>query len=116
MGSQPHNSFPYNGVSYHTGAHNGYNERITVYRYQIAEPILFEKSLRASIEHGHANDRADDYSSVAYWYQTLPHAPFPTLLPVEARLPRPDVHMQPVNLPIRPERRVSGSSFDPDLR
>ena len=114
-GSQPHNAFLYNGVSYHTGPHNGYNERITVYRYQIADPVLFEKSLRVSIEHGHANDRADDYSSVAYWYQTLPHKPFPPLLPVEARLPRPDVHIQPVNLPIRPERRVSGSPFDPKL-
>lgn len=115
-GSQPHNAFPYNGVSYHNGRHNTYNERITVYRYQIADPILFHKSLRASIEHGHANDRNDDYSSVAYWYQTLPHKPFPPLPKMEDRLPRPDVHVQPANLPIRPARRVSGSPFNPELK
>ena len=28
--------------------------------------------------------------STAYWYQTEPHAPFPPLLPVDQRLPRPD--------------------------
>jgi hypothetical protein len=27
----------------------------------------------------------DDISSVAYWYQTLPHAPFPPLLGRNAR-------------------------------
>jgi D-arabinan exo alpha-(1,3)/(1,5)-arabinofuranosidase (non-reducing end) len=114
-GSQPKNAFPYNGVSYDNGLHNAYNERITVYRYHVADPILFQQSLRVSIEHGHANDRSDDYSSVAYWYQTLPSRPFPPLLPVEARLPRPDVTVQPVDLPLRPERRVSGSRFRPEL-
>jgi hypothetical protein len=115
-GSQPANAFLYNGVSFHKGTHNHYNERITVYRYQVCEPIIFHESLRASIEHGHANDRADDYSSVAYWYQTLPHAPFPPLPAMEARLPRADVAVQPANLPIRPGRKVSGSPFDPELR
>jgi hypothetical protein len=43
-----------------------------------------------TIEHGHANRRADDYASTAYWYQAEPHKAFPPLLPVELRLPRPD--------------------------
>jgi hypothetical protein len=30
-----------------------------------------------------------DYSSVAYWYQTEPHAAFPVLPPLAARLPTP---------------------------
>ena len=115
-GSQPHNAFTYNGVSYHNGIHNGYNERITVYRYHIADPIIFNESIRVSIEHGHANDRCDDYSSCAYWYQTLPTKPFAALLPVAERLPRPDVIVQPVDLPIRPERKASGSRFNPELR
>jgi len=51
-------------------------------------PITFARSLRATIEHGHANDRADDYCSVAYGYQTEPHAPFPAPPGVEERLPR----------------------------
>ena len=62
--------------------------RWTVYRFHLDSPIPFTKSLRATIEHGHANDRADDYYSVAYWYQTEPHAAFPALPPVEDRLPK----------------------------
>jgi len=62
--------------------------RWSVYRFHLDSPITFTKSLRATIEHGHADDRADNYYSVAYWYQTEPHAPFPPLPPVEDRLPR----------------------------
>ena len=116
FGSQPHNAFPYNGVSYHNGIYKDYNERITVYRYHVLDPIIFEKSIRVSIEHGHANDRSDDYSSVAYWYQDLPNKPFPRLPPVEARLPRPDATIQPVDLPVRPVRQPVASPFNPDLR
>ncbi|HXY01076.1 MAG TPA: glycoside hydrolase family 172 protein [Candidatus Limnocylindrales bacterium] len=61
--------------------------RWSVYRFHLDSPITFTKSLRATIEHGHANDRGDNYYSVAYWYQTEPHAPFPPLPPVESRLP-----------------------------
>ena len=38
-----------------------------------------ERSIRVTIEHGHANKRSDDYSSVAYWYQAEPHSPFSIL-------------------------------------
>lgn len=62
--------------------------RWSVYRFHLDSPITFTKSLRATIEHGHANDRADNFYSVAYWYQTEPHAPFPELPPVEDRLPK----------------------------
>ncbi len=58
-----------------------------VYRYHIEDPIPFAKSIRVTIEHGHANDRADDFASVAYWYQTEPHAPYPALPAAEARVP-----------------------------
>lgn len=61
--------------------------KATVYRFHLPDPIPFFKSIRVTIEHGHANDRADYYSSVAYWYQTEPHKPFPPLPPVEKRLP-----------------------------
>ncbi len=61
--------------------------KATVYRHHIPDPIPFRKSLKVSIEHGHANDRSDFFSSVAYWYQTEPHAPFPELPPVEEMLP-----------------------------
>ena len=34
--------------------------KATVYRFHIPDPIPFKKSIRVTIEHGHANDRADD--------------------------------------------------------
>jgi hypothetical protein len=61
--------------------------RSSVYRFHLDSPIPFRKSLKATIEHGHANARSDNYFSVAYWYQTEPHAAFPPLPPVEDRLP-----------------------------
>ncbi|MCH7698832.1 MAG: DUF2961 domain-containing protein, partial [Chloroflexi bacterium] len=48
----------------------------------------FQKSIRVTIEHGHANNLSNDYSSTAYWYQTEPHAAFPPLPEVADRLPR----------------------------
>ena len=62
--------------------------RSSVYRFHLDSPIPFTKSLRATIEHGHANVRSDNYFSVAYWYQTEPHAAPPALPPVESRIPR----------------------------
>lgn len=62
--------------------------RSSVYRFHLDSPITFAKSLRATIEHGHANHRSDNFFSVAYWYQTEPHAAFPPLPPVNQRLPR----------------------------
>lgn len=62
--------------------------RWSVYRFHLDSPIPFTKSLRATIEHGHANHRSDNYFSVAYWYQTEPHAAFPALPTLEQRIPR----------------------------
>jgi Protein of unknown function (DUF2961) len=60
----------------------------SVYRFHLDSPIPFTKSLRATIEHGHANDRGDNFYSVAYWYQIEPHARFPALPRMDARLPK----------------------------
>ena len=62
--------------------------RTSVYRFHLDSPITFTKSLRATIEHGHANHRSDNFFSVAYWYQTEPHAAFPALPPVDQRIPK----------------------------
>ena len=62
--------------------------RSSVYRFHLDSPITFTRSLRATIEHGHANHRSDNYFSVAYWYQTEPHAAFPPLPSLEQRIPR----------------------------
>jgi hypothetical protein len=60
----------------------------TVYRFHTDSPVTFQKSLRFSIESGHGNHRSDNYYTTAYWYQTLPHKPFPALPPAPSRIPR----------------------------
>jgi Protein of unknown function (DUF2961) len=62
--------------------------RWSLYRFHLDSPITFTKSLKATIEHGHGNHRSDNYYSVAYWYQSEPHAAFPPLPAVNDRLPR----------------------------
>jgi hypothetical protein len=66
---------------------NDYSGKMTQYRFHIADPIIFRKSLLFSIEHGHGNSQSNDYSSVAYWYQREPHKIYPEILPVAKRLP-----------------------------
>ena len=83
-------SAPYHGVIVNQGTPDfKWKGKNSLYRYHIEDPIFFEKSIKFTIEHGHANKLSLDYSSTAYWYQTEPHLPFPTLLPVQERLPRP---------------------------
>ncbi|MEJ2705271.1 MAG: DUF2961 domain-containing protein [Sedimentisphaerales bacterium] len=59
--------------------------RFSLYRWHIMDPIRFEKDLKVTIQalgwqsEGRYLPLQDDISSVAYWYQTEPHAPFPTL-------------------------------------
>jgi hypothetical protein len=83
--SQPFSNL-YFGCPLNDGSHSQ-NALWNVYRYHIEDPIPFTRSIRVTIEHGHANSRKDDFSSVAYWYQTEPHAAFPPLPKPEDRLP-----------------------------
>ncbi|MBS7638186.1 DUF2961 domain-containing protein [Candidatus Bathyarchaeota archaeon] len=53
-------------------------------------PIRFRKSIRATIEHGHANTLSLDISSTAYYYLKEPRRGGSPLAPVAERLPRPD--------------------------
>jgi len=59
-----------------------------LYRWHTESPITFEKSIKVTIEHGHANHRSDNFYSTAYWYQTEPHAAFPQLPAAADRIPR----------------------------
>jgi len=82
---------PYHGVTVYSGTDDWpWKGKSSLYRFHIEDPVMFEKSIRVTIEHGHANSLSNDYSSTAYWYQTEPHAPFPALPPAADRLPRPD--------------------------
>ena len=81
---------PYTG--FHLVENPDFSGKNAMYRWFLADPIRFRKSLVWTIEHGHANNFCNDYTSVAYWYQIEPHAAYPPLLDVAARLPRvPDV-------------------------
>lgn len=77
---------PFHGLPLPGGPN--WSGKMTWYRYHILDPVYFEKSIKVTIEHGHANRRSDDYSSTAYWYQTEPHRPLRPMLPAEKRLPR----------------------------
>lgn len=62
--------------------------RYCLYRWHTEGPLAFEKSIRVTIEHGHANCRSDNFYSTAYWYQTEPHGEFPALPRAQARVPK----------------------------
>ena len=63
------------------------------YRFHIPDPIFFEESLKVTVQQIGVSykglfERQDDVTSVAYWYQTEPHAKFPALPDREERWPR----------------------------
>jgi hypothetical protein len=61
--------------------------RYCLYRFHGDNPVTFTKYLRHTIEHGHANDRADNFYSCAFWYQDQPFTDFPALPAVAQRMP-----------------------------
>jgi hypothetical protein len=60
-------------------------QRFGLYRWHIMDPIRFEKDLKVTIQAlgwrsgGRYLPLQDDIASVAFWYQTEPHAKFPKL-------------------------------------
>ena len=78
---------PYHGISLASSVQEHFG-LWSMYRFHIEDPVRFSKSIRVTIEHGHANAQGNDYSSVGYWYQLEPHRPLPALPPIEDRLPR----------------------------
>lgn len=59
--------------------------RFGMYRWHITDPICFEREMQVTIQalgwrsEGRYLPLQDDISSVAFWYQTLPTQPFPSL-------------------------------------
>jgi hypothetical protein len=87
---------PFYGTPLWEGGKTG--GRGTAYRFHIPDPVVFKKSLRVEIEDkgsqvfpdGTKNgfiERDDLMSSVALWYQTEPHKPWPALPAGPDRLP-----------------------------
>jgi len=87
---------PHNGVPVWEGYFPG--DRVTAYRWHIADPIPFRKSLKVEIEHRGSvfndfgmqlasfSERSDWVSSVAFWYQDPPVGFEEPIAPVGERL------------------------------
>ena len=92
----PYLGYPY--YSNHDTEHHPYHNDDTMpqrgfYRWHIEDPIAFSRDIRVTIQQigvGYRGlfERQDDVASVAYWYQTLPHEPFPAFPSAEDRWPR----------------------------
>jgi hypothetical protein len=62
--------------------------RYCCYRWHGDNPVTFSRYMKHTMEHGHANDRRDNFYSACFWYQTEPYTAFPALPPVAERTPR----------------------------
>jgi hypothetical protein len=72
----------------------------SAYRWHIQDPIVFQRSIKATIEHwgwistdenpdqksDSWNEREDDYASVAFWYQQGTPSPAPPVPPASQRV------------------------------
>ncbi len=80
-------SSPYSGLAQVLRGDGQYQsqQRFGMYRWHIMDPIRFEKDIKVTIQAlgwrsgGRYLPLQDDISSVGFWYQEEPHAPFPKL-------------------------------------
>lgn len=80
-------------LSGHVLNENGVNR---MYRWYVANPARFQEGMRAEIQNQHLNgtataEDADDYTSVAFWYQEGIHRPSPLATFEERQRPSFDV-------------------------
>ncbi len=62
--------------------------RYCCYRFHGDNPVTFSRYLKHTMEHGHGNDRADNFYSCCFWYQDKPYTDFPPLPSVQERIPK----------------------------
>jgi len=92
--------FPFFGCTYMSGDPSDLGTRYSLYRWHIADPIRFTKSIRFEIEHtgwisadetesgevdGHV-EREDDVATVAFWYQVGQPKRFAPIPPLKERI------------------------------
>jgi len=77
----------YNGAPFIADAEKT-GGRYCLYRWHGDNPVTFTKYLKHTMEHGHANDRSDNFFSVCYWYQNEPYTDFPPLPKAADRIPK----------------------------
>lgn len=78
---------PYSGLLQVIPADKVYvpGQQFSLYRWHLADPVRFSHDLKVQIQDlgwqsgGRYLQLQDSISTVSYWYQTLPHAPFPAL-------------------------------------
>ena len=56
-----------------------------VFTFHFADSVVFRRQLRASIEHGTANNLTNDYSSTAFWYAAPGSGDFFSMRPASER-------------------------------
>jgi hypothetical protein len=80
---------PYAGLyaGVHLVSNDDWSGKNGMYRWHVVDPVRFSRCIRVTLEHGHANDKSNDYSTVAYWYQLEPHMEFPAMPQREGLVP-----------------------------
>jgi hypothetical protein len=84
-------SAPFLGFIQVGGTSGQVGARMTLYRFHVHDPVFFKKDLKVTMQalgwrgEGRYLALQDDISSVAYWYQTMPHSPFPEIPPRNLR-------------------------------
>jgi len=63
-------------------------EYISMYRWHIPDPIYWEKECRVTIQQIGCClfERDDDWSTATFWYEPVPSAPLPALVPLKGRI------------------------------
>jgi hypothetical protein len=101
-GLQP-TPFLYHGSTYRESDQTSETGRISMYRWHIKDPVLWESSGRATIQQiGHKPgpnppttipeylinlfEREDDWSTASFWYEAIPSAPLPAMPGLQARI------------------------------
>jgi hypothetical protein len=98
-------SGPYTGTTLPANENGKPPSFWSLYRWHIMDPICFEQDLRVTIQalgwQGSKYKKlSDDVASVAYWYQTSPHSPFPPLPSLKDRM-APVLPDSPVEQPTK---------------
>jgi hypothetical protein len=78
---------PYTGFYLIENRGGNFSGKNQMYKFYLNDPVRFKKSIRVTIEHGHADNFENDYTSTAFWYQKDPHKAFPPMPSAQERLP-----------------------------
>jgi Protein of unknown function (DUF2961) len=77
---------PYTGFYLIQNLNGNFGGKNQMYKFYLNDPVRFQKAIRVTIEHGHANNMENAYTSTAFWYQKEPHKAFPPMPAAQQRL------------------------------